>query len=606
MADAGHFRVEPRLIHILGAQYRSTEEALKELIANAWDADATSVDVVIPEPLTGEPIVVEDDGYGMTPQEIASAYLTIAYDRRRAGGDRTPKGRLARGYRGIGKFAGLIAADVMTVLTVSRNVRTRLVLNRTELEALGRDLEETELQLDTEYNISGHGTKVELSWLRPTFALPTRESLGRVLLQEFGRNDDFRITINGHVLSSDVLQGEHVTDGVLLSTGDTVACQIWFLGKPGSVRDPGLLIRVRDRAIGGPTFFGLDRDSDISKSLLRRIYGEVRADHLEEAVLANWSGFIENSTVYQKFMADMGSWLKQQLLSLRDAEAGTAPEEFVASYEEEIQRLPVPRREQARHALLRVFKRFYGEAEERKDAVAKLVLDAMEMDEYWSLVKRIDETPHDDVLKLASLLEQWGLHEVGEVVYQARRRIRALEAFEALIRDESTLELSGVHRGLRDNAWLLGDQYELLKSNRTLRNVIEDLSGSRYNGDAASKRPDLFLVSLQGRYLIVELKRPTYMIDHRDVAQALIYRDQIRAYYPSGHFDVIVIGGSVDPHLDRSQYRDVVPRTYREVVQEARSRLDWLVQNLAMECSAPHSDHGVSTDVLGIAPETHL
>jgi len=38
MAQNAHFRVDPRLAALLGENYRSTEQALKELIDNAWDA----------------------------------------------------------------------------------------------------------------------------------------------------------------------------------------------------------------------------------------------------------------------------------------------------------------------------------------------------------------------------------------------------------------------------------------------------------------------------------------------------------------------------------------------------------------------------------------
>jgi hypothetical protein len=37
------FRVDPRIAEILGESYRSSEQALKELVDNAWDADATKV-----------------------------------------------------------------------------------------------------------------------------------------------------------------------------------------------------------------------------------------------------------------------------------------------------------------------------------------------------------------------------------------------------------------------------------------------------------------------------------------------------------------------------------------------------------------------------------
>jgi len=42
------FRVDPRLASLLGENYRSTEQALEELIDNAWDADAEHVWITIP------------------------------------------------------------------------------------------------------------------------------------------------------------------------------------------------------------------------------------------------------------------------------------------------------------------------------------------------------------------------------------------------------------------------------------------------------------------------------------------------------------------------------------------------------------------------------
>lgn len=66
MAQTARFRVDPKLVSLLGEGYRSSEYALKELIDNAWDADATEVCITLPDPLTGHPIIVEDDGSGMT------------------------------------------------------------------------------------------------------------------------------------------------------------------------------------------------------------------------------------------------------------------------------------------------------------------------------------------------------------------------------------------------------------------------------------------------------------------------------------------------------------------------------------------------------------
>jgi len=39
MKPMAHFKIDPRLAALLGETYRSTEQALKELVDNAWDAD---------------------------------------------------------------------------------------------------------------------------------------------------------------------------------------------------------------------------------------------------------------------------------------------------------------------------------------------------------------------------------------------------------------------------------------------------------------------------------------------------------------------------------------------------------------------------------------
>src|SRR3546814_13394759 len=48
------------------------------LFRSAWDADADQVSIQLPKPLSGEPIVIRDDGTGMTEEELRRHYLTIA------------------------------------------------------------------------------------------------------------------------------------------------------------------------------------------------------------------------------------------------------------------------------------------------------------------------------------------------------------------------------------------------------------------------------------------------------------------------------------------------------------------------------------------------
>lgn len=93
MQKSVHFRVDPKLAHVLGENYASSEKALKELIDNAWDAEATEVHVSVPNILTDSPIIVRDNGSGMKTAEVEAEYLNIA--RSRFGGPRKVLARAA-------------------------------------------------------------------------------------------------------------------------------------------------------------------------------------------------------------------------------------------------------------------------------------------------------------------------------------------------------------------------------------------------------------------------------------------------------------------------------------------------------------------------------
>jgi len=59
--------------------YSNVPAVLSELIANAYDADASSVRIDIDT----NRITIQDDGEGMSRAEINDRYLTIGYDRRK-------------------------------------------------------------------------------------------------------------------------------------------------------------------------------------------------------------------------------------------------------------------------------------------------------------------------------------------------------------------------------------------------------------------------------------------------------------------------------------------------------------------------------------------
>src|SRR5262245_26062985 len=114
---------DPGTIKHLGLQMYSTlPPVIGELVSNAWDADATRVDIVIPTTSLNDrsEITVADDGIGMSDRMVREAYLIVGRDRRKAeNSDTTSAGRRLMGRKGIGKFCGFGIAGEIEVESVS-------------------------------------------------------------------------------------------------------------------------------------------------------------------------------------------------------------------------------------------------------------------------------------------------------------------------------------------------------------------------------------------------------------------------------------------------------------------------------------------------------
>lgn len=118
-----------RLLTMLGDQLIKNERiALVELIKNAYDADADSVEVRFEdfdEDMSinaSSSIVIKDDGCGMTPEKIKSSWMNPAdpskYIEKNEGKRKTPeKKRVIQGEKGIGRFSVLKLGKSITITT---------------------------------------------------------------------------------------------------------------------------------------------------------------------------------------------------------------------------------------------------------------------------------------------------------------------------------------------------------------------------------------------------------------------------------------------------------------------------------------------------------
>jgi hypothetical protein len=110
------------LIKILSeGTYTSFPQALKELISNSYDADATKVTLEFDEEFTS--LTVHDNGVGMTSDEFKDVFMSIARGKSNSSvsGTKTAGGRQRIGRFGIGSLSIVGTASKLTVRSIKKD-----------------------------------------------------------------------------------------------------------------------------------------------------------------------------------------------------------------------------------------------------------------------------------------------------------------------------------------------------------------------------------------------------------------------------------------------------------------------------------------------------
>lgn len=573
------FQVDSRIATLLSQEYPSSERALKELVDNAWDADAERVVIVLPKPLSGESIVIKDNGTGMTEEELRRHYLSIAADRRSRRGERTSgKKRLVKGRKGIGKFAGLMAAAVMTLETHARGRLCRISLRLDDLSQV-EDIEQLNISLQSEpCEPELHGTTITLSDLHQGLAYPDANRLRQILLQDYGRQDDFAITIDGKRLDVDDVSGSYSEQEQELPSAGKVKLRFSISDGKSGLRQPGITLRVDGKAVGRPGFFGLDQRDDFPSKLLRKLYGEIEADGLRDHITAGWDAAVENSELLREVEGYVQPILREAYEQQYRREIQLAQARLQRAILTRLSALPEHKRAFADRAIKKILDKYYGEPESKVEPVVNVLLEAMERSDYRILLEHIAEATPGDVAGVAERLDEFGLAEMAFLVQQATARQVFLDQLEALARDAATTE-AVVHKALERNLWVFGPEYSLFSSNSTLRRQVEDVLGKTYTGDKADRRPDLLLnENLSGQYLLIEFKRPSHALNHDDYLQAIGYRHELAKYLGSP-IQVLLVGGSRSSDFPKDNREPhVEARIFGQIISTARRQIEWLLR----------------------------
>ena len=166
--------------------YSNAPAVLTEVVANAWDADASEVRIE----LSKERIVIQDNGSGMNSEDFNARYLKVGYAKRDAEPELTPKYlRLPMGRKGIGKLSLFSIADTVEVQSAKGGIKNSLVMKATEIEKAIKDKDAGGDYFPSPLNpqkiVIEQGTRIVLADLKHRATLGTANAVRKRLARRF-------------------------------------------------------------------------------------------------------------------------------------------------------------------------------------------------------------------------------------------------------------------------------------------------------------------------------------------------------------------------------------------------------------------------------------
>lgn len=264
--------------------YAESLDLVRELVANAYDADATRVKITLLE----NELFVKDNGSGMDKEGLKQ-YFTIGSPLKKLQ-QVTPKfGRRLIGEFGIGKFAVLALCDRFEIFTKKNGLAHTLIFDKKDFEQ--KDEWQVPI-IEHQGNYNRNGTRVTLINLKRKIGI---DELARKLKSQLPLTEkNFAVFLNGIRLAPKYIPGRRFRLKKPTRFG-TVWGEIVIssLGLPKEL--VGVAIKVKGVTVKRE-FFGLQDSHEIG---VKRITGEIRANFLP--LTAGRDNFIKHSPEYQEF-----------------------------------------------------------------------------------------------------------------------------------------------------------------------------------------------------------------------------------------------------------------------------------------------------------------
>lgn len=599
---------EDYLLRTLGRIAHDPDVALTELVANAWDAGASFVDITIP-PAKQNALVVADDGHGMTAEQFKNRWMKLAYNRAKHQGptvefppERKDWRRRAYGRNGVGRHGMLCFANRYDVETWREGKAAQFVVSTIS--------QQTPFKIESEITAqrSGHGTRLSVIVDRH---LPYPDRIREIISARFLHDPQFVVRVNGQSISLPEHSG--LIERAILQITETLRVEAFVVDSTktaSSTLYQGIAFWVNNRLVGTPGWIvGNTAVLDGRARFAKRYAIVVRAEaEWIPAVEEDWARFKPTDTVRTLNEAVCRYALEMfEKLSANFVEESS--EDALVRNREQYKELSTLGRIEVASFTQDLVKQHPTINPETLSVAVRAVINLEKSRSGAALLEKLTQLDESDIDGLDRLLGQWTVRDALSVLDEIDRRLAVIVAIEKLCGDPTTDELHTLHPLVTQARWLFGPEFDSHEyaSNVTLQTAAKKVFGKKSEAAAfknARQRADLVIMadatySVVGtesvdsydqnlttiqNVLIIELKKGKAAIGRKEMNQADGY---VQDFLYSGVMDgtpmfrAFVVGYEIQPKTSKEQdIKDegilrggVVATTYGQLTRSAHQRL---------------------------------
>ena len=580
--------------------------AIIELVANAWDAYSTDVNITWPDPKEGNVFEIEDNGHGMTRDEFQHIWRTFAYNRIAHGGQKVdpPLGfegapRQVFGKNGKGRFASFCFASEYLLTSRKNGQEFVCRVHRTNSDPLVLD----EISFTPE-GVQGHGTKI-IGQVAPRAIRLTEDKAREIIGSRFLANPAFKVSINGRPISfNDIPDLISESKVEVEGLGIVEILQIDAKKSDKSTSQHGIAWWVQSRAVGNCKWSGSDyeRVLDGRTSEAKRFTFIVKADFLNEtdAILEDWSGFKDDNVAWQITRPVVQDRIRQIIHSIGAGERERTKSAVIEKHGNSINRLSPVSKERVTNFIEEIVEQCpnFGEAE-----VSQLtgILTKLEQSKtQYGLLELLHNCEPTDYDKLHGILSQWTVGMAKVVLDEIKTRLKLINELRMKTKKVGVDEVHELQPLFEQGLWMFGPQFESIEytSNVGMTKVIQTLFKDP-KGKGSRSRPDFVAlpdanVAFYGRpaydedfeqdgidhVVIVDLKTTGLALGSTEKEQVWRYVKELRArgaLKPHAQVSGFVLGdriapGEAEPTTQGDRVK-IVPMLYATILARAEKRL---------------------------------